>query len=390
MFKKFLTWLIIFSIFSGGTVLCSEGPRLELAEEFWDFGRVAKPDVKEKVFEIKNTGDGDLILKKINACCSYDVVDVSSWTIVPNGISEIAVACYSKRKKPGKDYKYITVLSNDARNPELKIVVKAEILAPNSIIEETMPRVSKILPEIVPKIDKRQKQAKKPAIRSISPKELYSKIQSDEYVIILDVREKNEYTEMRIANSTRYSRSRFGNNLDLLKNIFRNVDAQTLIAVHCATGARSGYVARKLEEFGYNAYNLEGGIKAWEKTGFPVVNGPKLPPEQQPLAINSEEAYEHYYLLFHDKSLWIDTRDYDLYQKTHIKGAVNLPVHIIEQSLDQIPKDEHIILYCSANDCESSTIAGEILLQNGYKQGMVRVFTEGFSVWKKLGYPVES
>ncbi len=43
--------------------------------------------------------------------------------------------------------------------------------------------------------------------------------------------------------------------------------------IYCAKGARGALAVQVLQDYGYkNVYNLEGGITAWLKAGYPVVN----------------------------------------------------------------------------------------------------------------------
>lgn len=52
-------------------------------------------------------------------------------------------------------------------------------------------------------------------------------------------------------------------------------DKNTTIYCFCRTGRRSGIATDFLTRKGYlNVYNVEGGIKAWEKAGYTTVTGP--------------------------------------------------------------------------------------------------------------------
>jgi len=48
-------------------------------------------------------------------------------------------------------------------------------------------------------------------------------------------------------------------------------DTSIPIAVYCRSGRMSGAVAEKLKEMGYKAYNLDGGMNAWEESGREIV-----------------------------------------------------------------------------------------------------------------------
>jgi hypothetical protein len=104
------------------------GPRIIPVDAPWYFGRVKKGEIKEKTFRIKNVGDEILVLKKVHACCGYNISDVSSWEIEPGNESEIAVISDTNRKEPGRDDNDITIRSNDPDNGDLEIPVFTNII----------------------------------------------------------------------------------------------------------------------------------------------------------------------------------------------------------------------------------------------------------------------
>ena len=46
------------------------------------------------------------------------------------------------------------------------------------------------------------------------------------------------------------------------------------LVLACRSGARSAMAAEALRASGFDAYNLEGGILAWERDGLPVERNP--------------------------------------------------------------------------------------------------------------------
>lgn len=62
----------------------------------------------------------------------------------------------------------------------------------------------------------------------------------------------------------------------------------------------------------------------------------------------------------------LDVRTPEQYQKRHIKGAINIPLEMIYQKMNQLPRDKQIIVYC--NSGVSSNIVQNILQQNGFRQ----------------------
>lgn len=96
-------------------------------------------------------------------------------------------------------------------------------------------------------------------MNQINVTELKAKLANNENIIVLDVREQNEYDEVNI-NAILHP-------LSLLKNydldgIEQYKDEEVI--VHCRSGVRSLQACMILEQAGFkNTTNLEGGILAW-------------------------------------------------------------------------------------------------------------------------------
>jgi len=88
--------------------------------------------------------------------------------------------------------------------------------------------------------------------------------------------------------------------------------------------------------------------------------------------------------------LVVDARNPELYQRSHIVGAVSLPLVEIEERLpvfvEQYPRDRAIITYCNGFGCPDSFDLGVRLLEEGYQD--VRVFEGGYPEWHDAGLPV--
>lgn len=87
-----------------------------------------------------------------------------------------------------------------------------------------------------------------------------------ETATIIDVREQGEYDQAHVAGSTLIPMSRF---VERLGEIPRDKTVYLL----CATGNRSGRVTEYLEQQGYDAVNVAGGITAWQGIGQAVERG---------------------------------------------------------------------------------------------------------------------
>ena len=229
-------------------------------------------------------------------------------------------------------------------------------------------------------------------IPALTSEALHARREAGENIVVLDVREENEFLELHIPGAIWFPKSKFdkGDKGTLAK--LDTIDKAATVVSYCGAGHRSSYVTRKLSQMGYKAHNLEG-VSFWEQKGLPLIRGPKRPPSREPAFIRLEEAYQHYYLLFEDV-VWVDVRSRKGYHRGHIKGALSVPLTTLEDNLSKIPKNKEIVLYCSGTwgggTCTAAKSAGRILIESGYSSGKIKVFEDGFGTWKQAGYPVVS
>ena len=100
----------------------------------------------------------------------------------------------------------------------------------------------------------------------VSIEVLKQALDNDEDVIVLDVREPNEYAVAHIPESINIPRG-------LLEfSIWSLIpDKNEKILVYCKTGARAALAAKTLNELGYvHAKAVATGGKAWVLAGYPV------------------------------------------------------------------------------------------------------------------------
>ena len=82
--------------------------------------------------------------------------------------------------------------------------------------------------------------------------------------VLIDVREKSEYDDVRIPGSVLIPLGELPGRLD-------EVPADRDVYVHCRMGGRSARAVDYLRAFGRpNSYNVTGGLDAWEDAGLPV------------------------------------------------------------------------------------------------------------------------
>ncbi len=105
----------------------------------------------------------------------------------------------------------------------------------------------------------------KKRITEISPTDAAAKMKSGN-VVLVDVREKDEWDEEHIPDAIHLSRG----TIEL--EIEEKVPAlDTMVICHCGGGGRSALTAESLQKMGYkNVRSLAGGFKAWKAVGLPV------------------------------------------------------------------------------------------------------------------------
>jgi len=84
----------------------------------------------------------------------------------------------------------------------------------------------------------------------------------------------------------------------------------------------------------------------------------------------------------------IEVLDKEAYKKSHIKGAINIPLKRIGTIAKQnySTKDE-IVVYCADYDCTASPKAAKKLDNLGFKN--VYDYEGGKKEWKEAGLPME-
>lgn len=75
------------------------------------------------------------------------------------------------------------------------------------------------------------------------------------------------------------------------------------------------------------------------------------------------------------------------YEKEHIPGSINIPYQEIVKSHRELGKDKEIIVHCSDEFCDASSIAYEKLKDLGFDK--VIDFEGGIEEWKENGYQLE-
>lgn len=98
-------------------------------------------------------------------------------------------------------------------------------------------------------------------IPELTPEELKRRLDQEQPIKLIDVREPHEY---QIADLAEYDPVR----LPMAEVLARldDLDPDTPSVVYCRSGGRSGWVVNQLRTRGFeNVYNLAGGILRWRE-----------------------------------------------------------------------------------------------------------------------------
>ena len=81
---------------------------------------------------------------------------------------------------------------------------------------------------------------------------------------LIDVREPYEREAGRIPDDTAHIE------LDRLTDEAESIDRDRPVVFYCRTGSRSSLAAQAFSAAGFDAHNLDGGLKAWVADGLPI------------------------------------------------------------------------------------------------------------------------
>jgi rhodanese-related sulfurtransferase len=101
---------------------------------------------------------------------------------------------------------------------------------------------------------------------SLNVSDLKAKLAGKDTPILIDVRQPNEFRQSHVK----------GAKLIPLQELHQRMDElprDREIVCICRSGARSGSAVRQLNNSGFNSFNVQGGMIAWNRAGFPTKKG---------------------------------------------------------------------------------------------------------------------
>lgn len=185
--------------------------------------------------------------------------------------------------------------------------------------------------------------------------------------LILDTREASEFAKGFIPNSINIGIN--GNLATWAGEMITDIKQEILLVTD--PGKEEETMIR-LSRVGYDntVGFLDGGFEAWKKSGNEIDTVDQ---------ISAVEFEQNYY----DRMPVLDVRKKSEFVSEHIVGAINIPLHQINEYLSEFPRHESFVVYCGSG--YRSMIASSLLKQRGFNN--FKEIAGGFSSIKNTNIP---
>jgi hypothetical protein len=113
-------------------------PKIKFKETAWDFGKIKQGEVASHEFVFTNEGDDTLMIEKVSTTCGCTAALVSDRSIPPGKSGKIEVK-FDSRGYGGQVTKIVYVQSNDPKEAQRALEIKAQVEVPPSAKIEIEP-----------------------------------------------------------------------------------------------------------------------------------------------------------------------------------------------------------------------------------------------------------
>lgn len=225
--------------------------------------------------------------------------------------------------------------------------------------------------------------------------------------LIIDMRSPEDYTKGHVKGAVNLSAVQLAENLDKLPT------DKTLL-LYCYTGQTTALTVVPLKAFGYKAISVSKGFPSIEQAGFDLdtaavtFKGQDAKPPADPKIAAAQAGIKENLLAIAkqagaktlilkgadakalvdsapDKYAFVDLRSAEDYNKEHVKGALSVPLAMLQEKLASLPKDKTLVLYCYSG--QTAAMATAPLKAEGFK--LVSIST-GFPQAKEANFPLET
>ena len=106
----------------------------------------------------------------------------------------------------------------------------------------------------------------KARVKETNVPDVKRRIDSGEKMLVVDVREDNEWSRGHIPGAVHLGRGIIERDIEA-----RVPDTKAKLILYCGGGFRSALVADNLQKMGYtNVESMDGGWKGWQQAGLPT------------------------------------------------------------------------------------------------------------------------
>lgn len=113
------------------------GPRIEVAEAIHDFGKIPPGETRQHEFVYRNLGSEPLEVKQVRTSCGCTTTGEWDRRVEPGESGRVAIK-FSSGSYSGVLQRNVTLVTNDPRQPQLVLQVKAQIWAPFEVNPKTV------------------------------------------------------------------------------------------------------------------------------------------------------------------------------------------------------------------------------------------------------------
>lgn len=104
------------------------------------------------------------------------------------------------------------------------------------------------------------------SIKTLNVHELKSRMDAESDLCLIDVRELEEWNEVRIPGAHHIPKDSISSEISAIVS-----DKNRPVYLYCRGGVRSLYAGQSLLSIGYQeVYSLDGGIIEWAASGYPI------------------------------------------------------------------------------------------------------------------------
>jgi rhodanese-related sulfurtransferase len=104
-------------------------------------------------------------------------------------------------------------------------------------------------------------------IKEEDVKSVKKKLDAQEDLTLIDVREESEFARGHIPGAIHLSKGVIERDIET-----RIPEKSTVVVLYCGGGYRSALAADNIQKMGYrNVISMDGGWRAWTESGFPII-----------------------------------------------------------------------------------------------------------------------